>query len=109
MKIKKKGVSILLSLAMLVSPIVNLNNFNTVYAADNKSITIPAPIKGQGYKLVWQDEFNGNSLNSDNWSTKSPKMGGRNVLTVEDTSKAIHVEDGALRVLYLTKARVIIL
>lgn len=96
MKIKKKGVSILLSLAMLVSPIVNLYNFNTVYAADNKSITIPAPIKGQGYKLVWQDEFNGDSLNSDNWSTKSPKMGGRNVLTVEDTSKAIHVEDGAL-------------
>ena len=64
MKIKKKGVSILLRLDMLVSPIVNLNNFNTVYAADNKSITIPASniLSKESLKDIMIKVANGQSL-----------------------------------------------
>lgn len=41
--------------------------------------TVPAPIAGLNYKLVWSDDFTGTSLNSSNWTTQSV-FGGSNTV-----------------------------
>lgn len=53
--------------------------------------------KLDGYKYVWGDEFNGKVLDKNKWSAENTKMNGRNILTVENTSKTIGIKDGALR------------
>lgn len=52
-------------------------------------------LKGD-YKFVWGDEFDSETLDKNKWSTEVTKMGGRNVLIVEDTENTIKVKDGAL-------------
>ena len=53
-------------------------------------------LKGD-YKLVWNDEFDGNALDLNKWSPEVTKMGGRDVLIVENTEATISVKDGALK------------
>ena len=48
------------------------------------------------YKFVWGDDFDGDTLDTNKWSTEVTKMGGRNILVVEDSEKTIKVKDGAL-------------
>ena len=60
-------------------------------------IFTPHPKLKGNYKLVWNDEFDNDTLDKNKWSTNSPKMGGRNVLIVEDTPNTIGVENGCLR------------
>ena len=61
----------------------------------NEKFTPCAKLNGD-YQLVWHDEFDGDTLNLDKWSTEVTKMGGRNILVVEDTPDTIKVKDGAL-------------
>ena len=51
----------------------------------------------QNYKYVWGDEFDGNALDQNKWSSKNTKMTGRNALIVEDTAQTISVKNGALK------------
>ena len=49
------------------------------------------------YKFVWGDEFEGTSLDTNKWSSAYTKMGGRNILIVEDTPSTISVANGGLK------------
>ena len=51
---------------------------------------------GGDYEYVWGDDFDGDTLDKSKWSTEVTKMGGRNILVVEDTPDPIKVKDGAL-------------
>lgn len=64
---------------------------------EKNDIFVPYTKLDGGYKLVWNDEFDGSTLDKNKWSTSSPKMGGRDVLIVEDTPDTIGVENGCLR------------
>ena len=94
---RKKVLSALMAGFMMISAFTCFNGVSAE-AADIRyaSYTPNTELKGK-YKYVWGDEFDGTSLDSDKWSTKSPKMGGRDVLIVEDTSQTISVGDGALK------------
>ena len=52
-----------------------LKESRTITIADEPEV-IPlnrgaySPLAYDGYQLVWQDEFNGNNINTDNWSSK---------------------------------------
>jgi len=52
----------------------------------------------KGYKLVWQDEFNGTSLNRDDWNVELHEPGWVNAELQEyvDSDKNIYIEDGKL-------------
>lgn len=54
-------------------------------------------IEGSGYKLVWEDEFNGNALDSAKWKVRG--RGKRAVSYVDD--RAVKVEDGYLKLFAL--------
>ena len=56
----------------------------------------PNNVLNGNYNLVWEDDFDGNLLDKNKWSTEVTKMGGRNILVVEDTPDTIKVKDGAL-------------
>ena len=50
-----------------------------------------------GYTYVWGDEFEAETLNSNKWSTLSPKMTGGGVLITGNSNDVIGVTNGNLR------------
>lgn len=68
--------------------------------AENTRI-IPAKGKGElayGYKLVWEDDFNGTALDRNSWNVELHEPGWVNAELQEyvDSDKNIYVEDGNL-------------
>ena len=47
------------------------------------------------YRLVWNDEFDGNKLDTEKWGF-APKMGGSEDLLLSEDGKTVRVENGAL-------------
>ncbi|MBD5476657.1 MAG: family 16 glycosylhydrolase [Lachnospiraceae bacterium] len=63
--------------------------------------TIPATNKGElayGYKLMWEDDFNGEALDRSSWNVELHEPGWVNaeLQQYEDDSKNIYVKDGNL-------------
>lgn len=61
-------------------------------------ITSGAP---DGYELIWRDEFEGNALNSDNWT-----IGRQRRDDAIQTAEAVSVSDGVMRIRTYTTAEV---
>lgn len=63
--------------------------------SSNNAMALP---DDQSYKLVWQDEFDGNNLNTDNWDYQT---GGWNASGVQNCYKSnnIAVSNGTLKII----------
>lgn len=66
--------------------------------------TSAAEKKNTAYKLVWSDEFNGTSLNKDNWNYNignggsNPGWGNNELEYYTDSEKNVSVSDGTLKI-----------
>lgn len=65
---------------------------------DNRPVKTEDDLLKEGYTLKWQDEFEGNSLNRDDWNVELHEPGWVNEELQEyvDSDKNIYVEDGNL-------------
>ena len=97
-KILLKGKHILSSLLIVTLVALNVSGGPQANVVRGASETYkPYTNLEEDYKFVWGDEFEGEVLDQTKWSANSSKMGGRNVLIVENTDKTIKVKDGALK------------
>ena len=66
--------------------------------AESASCFVAVKHKWSEYKLVWQDEFNGTSLDASSWTIEVNGAGGGNqeLQYYTDRSKNVRVEDGNL-------------
>ena len=96
-KLMNKVLGTTLAIAMVVTcmPVANVKN---VHAAEKKNTA---------YKLVWSDEFNGTSLNMNNWNYnignsgtdgKNPGWGNNELEYYTDSEKNVSVSDGTLKI-----------
>ena len=96
-KLMNKVIGTTLAIAMVVTcmPVANVKN---VHAAEKKNTA---------YKLVWSDEFNGTSLNMNNWNYnignsgtdgKNPGWGNNELEYYTDSEKNVSVSDGTLKI-----------
>ena len=96
-KLMNKVIGTTLAVAMVVTcmPVANVKN---VHAAEKKNTA---------YKLVWSDEFNGTSLNMNNWNYnignsgtdgKNPGWGNNELEYYTDSEKNVSVSDGTLKI-----------
>ena len=97
-KMLLKGKHILSSLLIVTLVALNVSGGPQANVVRGASETYkPYTNLEEDYKFVWGDEFEGEVLDQTKWSANSSKMGGRNVLIVENTDKTIKVKDGALK------------
>lgn len=52
------------------------------------------PLEKEGRRLVWNDEFNGNTLDGKKWSNE--RLMGNNALIYDNSEKHLCIEDGML-------------
>jgi len=85
-----KAIAGTLAVVLMVSGITisGINKIATVSAADDE------------YSLVWSDEFDGDSLNRDNWNVEVNGNGGGNneLQYYRDNTENISVSDGTLKI-----------
>ena len=75
-----------------------LGQAGTAYAAETDPM--PDVIKGEGYHLVWNDEFDGTSLNTDDWNIEKHPAGWVNAeLQSYGDPDNIEVSDGTLKLI----------
>ena len=62
------------------------------------------PTTDSNYELVWQDEFNGTSLDTNSWKYYTGKWGASNVQTCyRDSTENVNVSGGSLNLVGLYK------
>ena len=99
LKATKRSFAVFLSLALAAQFTIPAI---PAYAEEpGAEIEIPEQIKDQGYTLVWNDEFNGTTLNTDDWNVELHEPGWVNAEWQRYTKLEegnIAVDDGALKI-----------
>ena len=106
-KIAKRACAVMLSMAMAMPVGIPAMNVK----ADEPTDISPAPIatdyanayKDEGYSLVWNDEFDGDSLNLDDWNVEEHAPGWVNAElqaypNADNMDDNISVKDGILKI-----------
>ncbi|MBQ8085210.1 MAG: carbohydrate binding domain-containing protein [Lachnospiraceae bacterium] len=106
-KIAKRACAVMLSMAMAMPVGIPAMNVK----ADEPTDISPAPIatdyanayKDEGYSLVWNDEFDGDSLNLDDWNVEEHAPGWVNAELQaypdkDNMEDNISVKDGILKI-----------
>ena len=85
-------------LALLVSAMTLTAMPGVTFAGSNADSADNGGLSYEGYTQVWGDEFNGDSLNRDDWNVETHKKGWVNSELQEyvDSEENIQVKDGKL-------------
>ena len=79
------------ALTALVTAVAGLNLVGPQEAQAANSPYVPAR-----YRLVWSDEFEGNSLNASNWTPATGAWGDNMQMVYKDQPRNLYVKDGSL-------------
>lgn len=92
MKLWKKSMAFLLS-AVMVTSLAPVQPKAEAAGTEESTVT-----QYEGYNLVWNDEFNGDTLNRNDWNVEQHEAGWVNAELQEyvDTEENIYLEDGKL-------------
>lgn len=96
----KKAVSVLLSLALCVCTSCAMSGCgenNGLYCPDNLGDN--DYMHKDGYELVWHDEFDGDTLNTDNWDYEIGFIRNSEPQYYTDRTDNVKVEDGVLKII----------
>ena len=87
-----------IQLALLVSAMTLTAMPGVTFAGSNADSADNGGLSYEGYTQVWGDEFNGDSLNRDDWNVETHKKGWVNSELQEyvDSEENIQVKDGKL-------------
>lgn len=97
LKLSKGLIATLTIITSSFAPLENVTGQEDIsIAPDYQS----SGVDTESYNLVWQDEFEGNSLNRDNWNVELHQPGWVNAEWQEyiDDIKVLDVKDGALQI-----------
>lgn len=77
---------------------VNVENQESVVEEDSNSKQEDLPAEYEGYTLVWEETFDGDSLNLDDWNVETHEPGWVNneLQAYVDSPDNIYIEDGDL-------------
>lgn len=77
---------------------VNVENPESVVEEDDNSKQEDLPAEYEGYTLVWEETFDGDSLNLDDWNVETHEPGWVNneLQAYVDSPDNIYIEDGEL-------------
>lgn len=78
--------------------IVNVENPESVVEEEDNSKQEDLPAEYEGYTLVWEERFDGDSLNLDDWNVETHEPGWVNneLQAYVDSPENIYIEDGDL-------------
>ena len=91
MRCAEVGCASLQHWTALVTAVAGLNLVGPQEAQAANSPYVPAR-----YRLVWSDEFEGNSLNASNWTPATGAWGDNMQMVYKDQPRNLYVKDGSL-------------
>lgn len=96
----KRAISIVLSFAVIISTALTMSacgKKEELFCPDNLGEN--DYMHKDGYELVWHDEFDGDSLNADNWTCDTGFIRNNEPQYYTDRTDNVKVEDGKLKII----------